>query len=64
MAEDLVCGMQVDEKKAKHMYEYKGKKYYFCAPGCKLLFSKNPEKFLAGERMRMGEGGGCCARGH
>ncbi len=26
---------------------YKGKKVYFCCPGCKPEFEKNPEKFLA-----------------
>ncbi len=27
--------------------EYKGKKVYFCCPGCKPDFEKEPEKFLA-----------------
>ncbi|MFH1844430.1 MAG: YHS domain-containing protein [bacterium] len=35
MAKDLVCGMEVDEKKAAAKSEYKGKTHYFCAPGCK-----------------------------
>jgi YHS domain-containing protein len=46
MAIDPVCGMQVDEKKTPAQYEYKGKKYYFCAIGCKERFAKDPEKFL------------------
>ena len=46
MAIDPVCGMEVDEKKAAATSEYKGKTYYFCAPGCKVSFDKNPEKFL------------------
>ncbi len=25
--------------------EYKGKHYYFCCPGCKKQFDKNPDKF-------------------
>ena len=25
---------------------YKGKTYYFCCPGCKPLFDKNPEKYI------------------
>ncbi|HSO25337.1 MAG TPA: YHS domain-containing protein, partial [Methanobacteriaceae archaeon] len=25
--------------------EYNGKKYYFCAPGCKKTFEDNPEKY-------------------
>ena len=27
--------------------EYKGQHVYFCCPGCKPQFDKNPEKFLA-----------------
>ena len=27
--------------------EYQGKKVYFCCPGCKPEFEKNPEKYLA-----------------
>jgi YHS domain-containing protein len=27
--------------------EYKGKKVYFCCPGCKEQFEKEPEKYLA-----------------
>jgi YHS domain-containing protein len=46
MAVDPVCKMNVDEKKAAATYDYKGKKYYFCAVGCKESFSKDPEKFL------------------
>jgi YHS domain-containing protein len=50
MAIDPVCKMEVDEKKAAATYEYKGKKYYFCAAGCKDKFSKDPEKFLGKEK--------------
>jgi len=49
MAIDLVCGMEVDEKKAAATSEHKGKTYYFCAPGCKKAFDENPEKYLQGE---------------
>jgi YHS domain-containing protein len=43
---DPVCKMQVDESQCKITSEYKGKKYYFCAPGCKRAFHRNPEKYL------------------
>ena len=36
----------VDEKSAKWVSEYKGKKYYFCAPGCKKTFEEDPEKYI------------------
>jgi len=48
MAKDPVCGMDVDEKTAQHKSEYKGQTYYFCAPGCKRAFDKEPEKYLTG----------------
>lgn len=46
MAKDLVCKMEVNEETAKSKSEYKGKTYYFCAPGCKKAFDGNPEKYL------------------
>ncbi len=45
MAKDPVCGMMVDEKKAKFQSDYNGKTYYFCAAVCKTSFDKNPAKF-------------------
>ncbi len=47
MAMDLVCGMEVDEATAQWTSEYQGKTYYFCAPGCKRSFDKDPEKYLS-----------------
>ncbi len=47
MAKDPVCGMDVDPKTAAAKAEYKGETYYFCDPGCKATFEKNPEKFVA-----------------
>lgn len=46
MAKDPVCGMQVDEKKAAATTVHQGTTYYFCAPGCKAAFEKDPEKYL------------------
>jgi len=46
MAIDPVCGMEVDPKSASATYEYKGQTYYFCSPGCKAAFQKDPEKYL------------------
>jgi YHS domain-containing protein len=48
MAIDPVCGMEVDERSPAATYEYKGQTYYFCAPGCKAAFEKDPEKYLQG----------------
>ncbi|MDD1713003.1 MAG: YHS domain-containing protein [Methanoregulaceae archaeon] len=46
MATDPVCMMKVDEKSAKFASDYQGKKYYFCAPGCKKAFDADPEKYV------------------
>jgi YHS domain-containing protein len=46
MAVDPVCKMDVNEKEAKLVSEYKGKKYYFCAPGCKKAFENKPEQYV------------------
>ena len=50
MAIDPVCKMGVEEGKAVATSEYKGKKYYFCALGCKQAFDQKPEKYLAEEK--------------
>ena len=46
MAIDPVCKMQVDEQKNAGTSEYKGKTYYFCAPGCKFTFDEKPEDYV------------------
>jgi YHS domain-containing protein len=46
MAVDPVCKMTVDEKATQWKSEYKGVIYYFCAPGCKKAFDKNPVKYV------------------
>ena len=50
VAIDPVCRMEVEEAKAAASSEYKGKKYYFCAVGCKKAFVQNPEKYLAEDK--------------
>ena len=47
MAKDPVCGMDVDERSAAGKSEYKGQTYYFCSPGCKRSFDKDPEKYVS-----------------
>jgi YHS domain-containing protein len=43
---DPVCKMTIDSQKAAACSEYKGQTIYFCAPGCKVAFDKDPEKYL------------------
>ena len=44
---DPGCNMEVAPKTAAATWDYKGKTYYFCAPGCKTSFMKDPEMYLA-----------------
>jgi xanthine dehydrogenase accessory factor len=46
---DPVCHMQVDVGAARWISEHEGETYYFCAPGCKTSFEKDPMSFLASE---------------
>jgi YHS domain-containing protein len=49
VVKDPVCGMMVDEKTAKIKSQYRGKTYYFCAQACKIMFDKNPSRYVAGQ---------------
>jgi Cu+-exporting ATPase len=44
-ARDVVCGMEVDTEAAPAKATHQGQTYYFCAPGCKAEFERNPEKY-------------------
>lgn len=46
---DLVCGMTVDAVPANRPFEYEGTTYYFCAPGCRKAFEKDPAAFVPRE---------------
>jgi Cu(I)/Ag(I) efflux system membrane fusion protein len=49
MSLDPVCGMEVDEARAKAMgltSVYEGKTFYFCSKECKDQFDKRPEKYV------------------
>ncbi|TSA00164.1 MAG: heavy metal translocating P-type ATPase [Nitrospiraceae bacterium] len=48
MAIDPVCGMTVDEQKAPATALHEGTTSYFCAPGCKRTFEKDPVAVLKG----------------
>lgn len=52
MAIDPVCKMEVDETKPAATSEYEGKKYYFCAAGCKKAFDQSPEKYLTEKKKQ------------
>ncbi len=46
---DPVCDMDVTPETAAGHSEYNGQTYYFCSPGCKRSFDKDPEKYLGKE---------------
>jgi RND family efflux transporter MFP subunit len=49
-ARDLVCGMDVDQVRARaagRAGEYRGKTYYFCSDECRRAFEKSPAEYGA-----------------
>jgi xanthine dehydrogenase accessory factor len=43
---DLVCGMTVTADESSRPFNYKGTTYYFCCPGCRTAFEKDPESYV------------------
>jgi P-type Cu+ transporter len=60
---DPVCGMQVVPERAAGRYDYEGRTYYFCSPGCLAKFRADPERYLAagGGHESMEHGAGASA---
>jgi ubiquinone/menaquinone biosynthesis C-methylase UbiE/YHS domain-containing protein len=52
MAKDPVCGMDVEPASAAATSEYRGETIYFCAPGCKRAFDKEPERYLGTQQEK------------
>lgn len=51
-AEKVTCpvtGEEFEKTETTPSFEYKNKTYYFCCPGCKDTFVKNPAEFLKEE---------------
>ncbi len=42
---DPVCDMTVDTETAQYTSEFEGTTYYFCSPGCKRAFDRNPAEY-------------------
>ena len=55
MAKDVVCGMDVTEKEAAAVSEYKGKNYYFCSTMCKTKFDANPNLYIESKEKAKNE---------
>lgn len=43
---DPVCKMTIESEKAPTTSKYKGQTVYFCSPGCKVKFDKQPDRYL------------------
>jgi xanthine dehydrogenase accessory factor len=46
VAIDPVCHMEVEVAGARHVAEVDGVMYYFCCPGCRARFVKDPQRYL------------------
>lgn len=46
---DPVCGMSVKAEKANRPFTFENVTYYFCAPGCRSAFEKDPTSYLKQE---------------
>ena len=42
---DLVCGMTVAADETSRPFEHDGEIYYFCCPGCRAAFEKDPSAY-------------------
>ena len=47
VAIDPVCRMEVNVATATHVAEVDGTTYYFCCPGCRGRFVKDPQRYLS-----------------
>jgi YHS domain-containing protein len=54
MMKDPVCQMDVDEQSAAAHSTYQGKTYYFCAPGCREAFDKDPARYVSTQADLLG----------
>ncbi len=54
-----VMGEKIDEK-SKATYDYKGKTYDFCCPGCIDTFKKDPDKYIKKVCEEKGKGKNSC----
>ena len=56
--------MDVDEDTAQWTSEHEGKMYYFCAPGCKVIFENDPPRYADQDQPSHGHNGygghNCC----
>ncbi|HEY7703923.1 MAG TPA: XdhC family protein [Acidimicrobiia bacterium] len=44
---DLVCGMTVPADDTSRPFEFEGDTYYFCSPGCRVAFERDPVAYIS-----------------
>ena len=49
MIKDPVCGMTINPQHAAANIQYQGRTFYFCSQMCKIMFERDPEKYLKTE---------------
>jgi YHS domain-containing protein len=52
MAQDYVCGAEVDESDAQFFSEYAAETFYFCSAECKRRFDDHPDQFIRDHAKR------------
>ena len=54
---DPICKMEVDtDNPPGGASEHQGTTHYFCAPGCKVAFEQEPEKYLSAPAQESSHG--------
>jgi len=43
---DPVCGMKLDQAKARYQTGYAGEMFYFCSVDCQKKFEEDPGRFI------------------
>jgi YHS domain-containing protein len=49
MIKDPVCGMTINQQANVITAQYQGKTYYFCSQMCKMMFEREPAKYIKTE---------------
>ena len=47
LVRDPVCGMSIDPATATEQLEFEAATYYFCSPGCRSKFEKDPDRYTS-----------------
>lgn len=46
---DPVCGMEFEEGETAGTLEFNGRKYHFCADGCRKQFEEDPARYVGAQ---------------